>query len=188
MTRLAPLPDGEWTDDSRAALRSLLPAERRNPRDAGNVLSTLLRHPGLTHAYLTFNAHVLRESTLPDRVREIAVLRAAQRRGCDYLWHHHVPIAHRAGLTDAEIDGVHAGAPADETDRLVVNAVDELHDRDAVTDATWHALGRVFDDRQRMDLVFTVGCYDLLATAVNTFEIQDEDEPGDRDGAAHSTR
>ena len=29
-------------------------------------------------------------------------------RGSDYLWHHHVPIARRAGLTDVEIEAVRA--------------------------------------------------------------------------------
>lgn len=43
--RLTPLPDVEWDDESRAALSSLIPAERANVRGAGNVLSTMLRHP-----------------------------------------------------------------------------------------------------------------------------------------------
>ncbi|MCK0176581.1 carboxymuconolactone decarboxylase family protein [Mycolicibacterium sp. F2034L] len=172
MSRLAPLPGDEWSDETRAALRSLLPEERRNPDDAGDLLSRLLRHPGLTHAYLTFNAHVLRHSTLSDRVREVAVLRAVHHRGCAYLWHHHIPIAHRAGLTDSEIESLRAGSPADPTDRLVVRAVDELRERDTLTDAIWQALSEAFDERQRMDLVFTIGCYDLLAAAVNAFGIE----------------
>lgn len=176
MRRLAPLSGEQWTDETRDALRSLLPPERRNPADAGDLLATLLRHPDLTHAYLTFNAYVLRQSTLSDRVREVAVLRAVHRRGCEYLWHHHIPLAHRAGLTDSAIEDIRAGEPADDVDRLVVTAVDELRDSDGVSERTWDALGAIFDDRQRMDLVFAVGCYDLLATAINTFGIEIEDD------------
>ena len=173
--RVAPLPAGEWDDETRAALSALLPTERRNPRDAGNVLATTARHPALTRAYLEFNAHLLMDSTLSPRIREVALLRVVHRRGCDYLWRHHVPIAQRAGLTAAEIDGIRNGVVADEVDRLVVAAVDELDGHSAVSDDTWDGLSRHFDEQQRMDLVFTVGGYYLLAVAVNTFGIEDEE-------------
>ena len=62
--RLTPLPADEWDDRARAALASLIPAERANPTGAGNVLSTLVRHPDLTRAYLPFNAYLLNGSTL----------------------------------------------------------------------------------------------------------------------------
>jgi alkylhydroperoxidase family enzyme len=97
------------------------------------------------------------------------------RHSCDYLWAHHLPIALRAGLTAAEIDGIQRGDVADDFDRLVVRAVDELDDHSVISDVTWTALSSHFDDRQRMDLVFTIGGYGLLAQAVNTFGIEDED-------------
>jgi 4-carboxymuconolactone decarboxylase len=73
--RLAPLPEQDWNDTVRAALQSLLPPELANPRDAGNVLSTLVRHPQLTRAYLPFNAYLLTGSTLSTRIRGVALLR-----------------------------------------------------------------------------------------------------------------
>jgi 4-carboxymuconolactone decarboxylase len=59
---------------------------------------------------------------------------------------------------------------------VVVLAVDELDEYSTISDTTWAELGRHFDDRQRMDLVFTVGCYCSLA--VNTFGIEDEHPDG----------
>ncbi|MGB7869249.1 MAG: carboxymuconolactone decarboxylase family protein, partial [Mycobacterium sp.] len=41
--RLSPLPADQWDDAARHAVSGMLPEERRNPRDAGNVLSTLVR-------------------------------------------------------------------------------------------------------------------------------------------------
>lgn len=173
-TRLPPLPADEWDDSARAALSPLLPPERCNRRDAGNVLSTLVRHPALTAAYLNFNAYLLKDSTLSARVREVALLRVVHRRGCAYLWSHHIPIAYRAGLTADDIDAIRDGRPADAVDRLVVQVVDELDRDSTVCDATWTALNRHFDEQQCMDLVFTVGGYCLLAMAVNTFGVEDE--------------
>ncbi|WP_319448017.1 MULTISPECIES: carboxymuconolactone decarboxylase family protein [unclassified Mycobacterium] len=172
--RLDPLPEDQWDDRTRSALRPLLPAERANPRDAGNVLATMVRHPDLTQAYLTFNAYVLTKSTLSQRVREVALLRVVHRRDCEYLWSHHLPIAHRAGLTDEDIDGIRRGEATDEVDRTVLNAVDDLVDDNTISDTTWAALSRHFTDQQRMDLVFTIGAYALLGMAVNTFGIEEE--------------
>ena len=72
-----------------------------------------------------------------------------------------------AGLTDEDIAGVQRGEAADAFDRAVLRAVDELRRQVELSDATWSALGEHFDERQRMDFVFTVGCY---VTAGHGFE------------------
>jgi len=150
-------------------------AARANPDGAGNVLSTLVRHPDLTEAYLPFNAYLLRGSTLSPRTREVALLRVVYRRDCDYLWAHHLPIARRAGLNDHEIDDIRDGKLADQSDQAVLGAVDDLVDRGTLSTPIWAELGRHFTDNQRMDLVFTIGGYYLLALAVNSFGVEDEE-------------
>jgi 4-carboxymuconolactone decarboxylase len=172
--RLTPLPADEWDDRARAVLASLIPAARANPTGAGNVLSTLVRHPDLTEAYLPFNAYLLNGSTLSPRIREVALLRVVYRRDCDYLWSHHLPIARRAGLLDGEIDDIRDGRLANEADQAVLSAVDDLIDCGTISTPVWAELGRHFTDQQRMDLTFTIGGYCLLAMAVNTFGVEDE--------------
>ena len=172
--RLDPLPGDAWDDSIREALSSLLPADRANPRDAGNMLATMAQHPALLRAYLPFNAYLLRESTLTPRVREIALLRVVSLRGCDYLWSHHVPLAHRAGLSDTEIGAIRDGALPGDDDQAVLRVVDDLNAHGTISAAGWDELGRHFSTQQRMDLVFTVGGYYLLAMAVNAFGIEVE--------------
>jgi 4-carboxymuconolactone decarboxylase len=172
--RLTPLPAEAWDDRARAALASLIPTDRANPSGAGNVLSTMVRHPDLTQAYLPFNAYVLRNSTLSPRVREVAVLRAVQRRNCEYLWSHHAPIASRIGLSADDIAAIRSGQCPDAHDQMVINAVDDLINSNTITQQTWDELRHAFTDEQLIDLVFTIGCYGLLAMAVNTFGVQDE--------------
>ncbi|MGK2317684.1 carboxymuconolactone decarboxylase family protein [Gordonia rhizosphera] len=152
----------------------LLSPERINPRDAGELLATLVRNPPLAEAYLTFNAYLLRQSTLSARYREIAVLRVVHRQRCGYLWTHHVPIAQSAGLTMDDLADIATGHMPATADRLVITATDELLDRAQISTGTWDALEKWLDERQRMDLVFVVGCYGLLATAVNTFGVGEE--------------
>jgi 4-carboxymuconolactone decarboxylase len=193
--RLGPLPEEQWDDRTRAALAALLPPERRNPRGAGNALATLARHPDLAAAFLPFNTRLLLRSTLPPRLRELAILRVARRSGCAYEWAHHTKIAAKAGLTGAEIEaagegevigpngadvasdsiGV-GGVCGSELDRAVLAAVDELAEESNLSDRTWSTLAAHLDERQLMDLVFTVGAYVLLAMAFNTFGVEPEHE------------
>ena len=172
--RLGPLPLLDWDDRVRAALGVLLASDRINPVGAGNVLTTLVHNPPLTAAFLHFNNYVLRNSTLPERLREVAILRVSQLRECPYLWSHHIPIAHRAGLTDGDIAGIGRGEAGEPADRAVLAAIDELESQSRISDATWAALGEYLDENQRMDLVFAAGCYGLLAVVVNTYGIENE--------------
>jgi 4-carboxymuconolactone decarboxylase len=174
--RLSPLPADQWDDAARRAVAGMLPEERRNARDAGNLLATLVRHPELTRAFLRFSGYLLTGSTLPPRVREQVILRVAHRRGCAYESEHHVKIGKKAGLTDADIAAVQSGDASDEFDRAVLGAVDELDQKSNLSDHTWAALSERLDERQRMDLIFTIGGYTALAMALNTFGVEVEQE------------
>jgi 4-carboxymuconolactone decarboxylase len=176
LVRVPPLPEDEWDNDVDHALSGMLPPERRNPAGTGNLLATLVRHPRLARSFLRFNNHLLFSSSLPDRLRELAVLRVAHRHDCEYEWRHHVRMGREVGLTDDVIAGVERGEATDELDRAVLQAVDELEDKSNVSDATWAMLSAHLDERQRMDLVFTIGCYGALAMAINTFGVEPEQE------------
>ena len=164
--RLSPLPADQWDDATQQALSAMRGA------DTNNALSTFARHPALAKAFLRFNVHLLMSSTLPARIRELAILRVAHRRDCAYEWSHHVRMGKDEGITDEQIAALKRGEAADQFDRVVITAVDELEEKSQLSDETWAALGERLDDQQRMDLIFTVGCYALLAMAFNTFGVE----------------
>jgi hypothetical protein len=85
-----------------------------------------------------------------------------------------VVIGQRAGLTDAEIQRIVDGPEAagwTPFDAALVRAVDELHADAIVSDATWRALSARYDTAQLMDVVFTVGQYNLISMALNTLGV-----------------
>ena len=51
-------------------------------------------------------------------------------------------------------------------------AVDELHEQALVSDTTWQALAERYDIQQLMDVIFTVGQYNLVSMALNTLGVQ----------------
>ena len=64
-------------------------------------------------------------------------------------------------------------------DRLLLVATDELHADAHVSDATWEGLSQLLTTQQLIDLVFTVGQYNLVSMALNSFGVQlDEGLPG----------
>ncbi|PRC47447.1 carboxymuconolactone decarboxylase, partial [Mycobacterium sp. ITM-2017-0098] len=66
------------------------------------------------------------------------------------------------------------GDVADPVDALVVRVVDEVEKCSTLTDETWSQLRSHFTEQQALDLLFTIGCYQLLAVAVNVIGIQPE--------------
>ncbi|MEE3849500.1 carboxymuconolactone decarboxylase family protein [Gordonia sp. LSe1-13] len=174
--RLTPLPEERWDDDVDAALAGMLPRRRRNPQGAGNALATLVRHPDLVRAFMPFNVHLLFRSTLSDRIREITILRVAELNASPYEVEHHTGMALAAGLTLEEIDDARRGTAADPLEQHILDAVGELHRDHGIGDETWAALGVDLDERQLMDLVFTVGAYSTLSMAFNTFGIEPDRE------------
>lgn len=166
--RLRPLPADQWDEATQQALSAMREA------DTNNALSTLAHHPALAKAFLRFNVHLLTSSTLPPRIRELAILRVAHRRHSAYEWSHHVRMAKEEGITEDQIAAVQRAEGLDAFDQAVITGVDELDEKSELSDHTWAALGERLNDQQRMDFVFTVGCYALLAMAFNTFGVQPE--------------
>ncbi len=181
--RLAPLPPAAWPEGMKAALAALVPPNPRHPlpprrpgRPKGlNALGLLAHHPELTLAFHTFNGHVLFGSTLSPRQRELLVLRVATVRESAYEWAQHAVLAGDTGLSAEEIVRIAEGPDAAgwaPLDRAMLAAVDELVADATIGDATWAVLAAELDDRQLMDLVFTVGAYDLLAMAFRSFGVE----------------
>ena len=132
----------------------------------------LLHHPELAKAFLTFNNHVAVASRLSKRVRELLILRISWLRRSEYEFVQHLVLGRNAGIDEAALERVQLGPDApgwDPVEADLVRAVDELHRDARIADATWQRLSEHFDRQQLIDLVFAVGCYEVLAMAFKTF-------------------
>ena len=186
MPRVDPLPPRQWPPEMRDALTAMLPPAPRHPRPPTegrpkgmNILSTFAHHPALARAYFTLNGHLLLATTLSVRQRELVILRVAALRNSPYEWAQHVVVGRDVGLTDVEIARVTFGPDApfwDPVDADLLRAVDELIVDRKISDETWAALRESIDTQQVMDLVFTVGSYDTLATLIGTFQLELDDD------------
>ena len=172
----------------RDALEAMMPPEPRHPRPISkdrpgsrNTLGAFAYHPALSRAFMTFLGHILMATTLSERQRELIVMRVATRRQSGYLWAQHVFMALDAGLSDDEISRIAYGPKAPfwlPIDAAILSAVDELIDDGAIEQATWDALSDSLTTEQLLDLIFTVGTYEITAWMMRSLDLEiDEDIP-----------
>ena len=169
--RVRPLEADEWNDEVKEQLEPL----QRGFGRVLNIFKTLAHHPKLMKRWLVFGNHILGKNTLDPRERELAILRIGWLCKAEYEWGQHVEISRNLGMSDDEIERVAAGPDApgwDPFDATLLRAVDELHADAMITDPTWKALSERYGTEQLMDLVFTVGQYNLVSMALNTFGVQ----------------
>ena len=169
--RVAPAPAESWTEEQREIVEPLL---ARGP--LLNIFRTLLTHPAAARAFLVWGSYILSaKSTLPRREREIVILRTGFLCCSGYEWAQHVPIGRRAGLTDDEVARIKLGPDApgwSKADVALLSATDELHRDQFISEPVWAELSRHFQERQRMDLVFTAGQYTQVSMLLNSFGVQ----------------
>ena len=140
-----------------------------------NLFMTLGRHPKLLRGWLRFAGRLMPRGTLPRRETELAILRVAHLRRCAYEFEHHVRLGRRAGVDADDVrrvtEGPHAQgwSPREQT---LLAAVDELHTGQDISGVTWERLSGHLGRKQLIELVFLVGHYEMLATAIGTLRIQ----------------
>ena len=168
--RLPPLKDDELPDEIR---------ERFGDGPMLNIFRTLAHHPDLMKRWLVFGNHILAKNSLTPRDREIAILRVGVLCRAGYEWAQHVRIGLDCGLDVQEIERIRDGAEApgwNEAEQALLRATDELVKDAFVSDETWASLSPHYEKQQIMDLVFTVGQYNLVSMALNTLGVQLEDD------------
>jgi alkylhydroperoxidase family enzyme len=176
MSRIIPL-EAPYAPDVAAQLESMMPAGA--PPIA--LFRTFVRNLPMTRAMAGWGGYELnRQLSLTMRDREIVIDRTCARCGCEYEWGVHILFfAERAGLTAGQVRSLTHGGPADgcwpdARDRLLIRAVDALHDHNDIDDALWAELAVVFDEAQLLDLLLLCGWYHAISFAARVTRIPPE--------------
>ncbi len=147
-----------------------------------NIFGVLGRHPKLLKRFNLLGGFLLNKGLIPEREREIVILRIGWNARARYEFGQHTLIGRRCGLTDAEI--VALTHPADDhdwsdDDRALIALADELADDDCVGDATWQRLASRWDDAELVELLVLAGFYRMVSGFLNSAGVQlDEGVPG----------
>lgn len=171
--RIAPVVPGNEDEATKELLDPL------GERASSNFFRTLVHNPRIFKRWIPYSV-VLLHGTVPERDREILVLRAAYRADAAYVWQSHLQIARDSGMSDEEIERVKAGPDAagwSDFDALLLRAADELLDEHIISDATWAVLASRYDEKQLIEVPMLVGVYHAIGTTLSSLGVQLE--PGD---------
>ncbi|HUA33610.1 MAG TPA: carboxymuconolactone decarboxylase family protein [Candidatus Binataceae bacterium] len=136
-----------------------------------NIFRVLMNHPKLARAWSRFATYILSDNqTLNVRDREMIILRIGWLNQAAYEWEQHVRIAKQGGITDEEIERIGKGPKAgwNKHDTALLQAADDLFENSVVSDETWKTLSERYNTQQMMDVVFTIGQYNLVSWALNS--------------------
>ena len=145
-----------------------------------NIFRILAHHPKLFKRFNLLGGFILNKGLLPEREREIVILRVGWKAQAVYEFGQHTEIGLRCGLTEEEIAGLGGGEHSWSTDdQLLIDLADELCDDDCVSDKTFTALALKWNEAELIELVMTAGFYRLVSGFLNTFGVElDEGVPG----------
>ncbi|MEZ5816144.1 MAG: carboxymuconolactone decarboxylase family protein [Hyphomicrobiaceae bacterium] len=166
-SRMPMIPEGEQTPEQKKAVADIVSGPRGHlvgpfiPLLRSSEFMSRLQRTG---EYLRFN------SAFEPRLSELAILITARFWSQNFEWHHHRPIAEKAGLRKDIIEAIAAGRRPDAMgmdEATIYDFLDELCRTRNVSDATYGRAVAMFGEKGIIDLIGIHGYYSLLAMILN---------------------
>ena len=182
--RIEPLTPEELSGEAKALIdriRASTGASAASGVEIPEYFRTMVKHPDIFRCQLEMGT-VIFKGRLSPRERELAVLRVGWLLRAPYEWGEHVDISKRYGVTQEEIERVILGSAApgwNEHDAAIVRGVEELLSIQAISDKTWEALAKSWDEPQLIEYLMMVGQYVATAFVQNGLRMRlAKDNPG----------
>jgi hypothetical protein len=181
--RLAPIPLQELSaeqralyDDMKAVVSKKFSSFRTMNADGAFLgpWNPWIHEPELGSAFWHATKAVSRFATLPDRVREIAILVVGTHFNAAYELYAHSAEAKRHGLTDSFISTLVAGnrpGGMTEEEGIAYDVAFGLTTSRGLPDDTYRRALSLFGQRGTNELVFLVGHYCFVSVILNGFDV-----------------
>lgn len=170
--RIAPLSEEALSEEQAEIIAPIL-ARGGIP---ATVVMTLMHHMPLFTNLNVLGGYIMSGSSLTPRQREILIMRVGWNTRCEYQWGQHVVMSESAGLSAEDHERIKQGPEAgwDQFESALLVAVDELVTDTMISDVTWEVLARHLTNEALIDMIFTVGHYNMVAMSLNAIGVQRE--------------
>ena len=165
--RFKPLGENDMSDAQRKVYREIASGPRGGVRGPFNAL---LRSPELADRAQKFGEYVRFNNSLPERLREFAILITARHWTAQYEWHSHHALALKAGLNPqlaADLARGKRPAGMKDDEAAVYDFCKELHEKKSVGDSAYQATVDQFGERGVVDLIAVSGYYSFVSMVLN---------------------
>ena len=163
--RFKPLPY-EQMDPAQKKMAETMAAGR----GPGGSFNIIVRSPDSGSLFYDMGERVRFHMSVPDKLKEIAILLTARYWTAHFEWQAHRRAAAQAGLSEEKIKAIAEGrrpAGMSSDEETVYNFVTELYKTKNVSDATFGALKNLVGERGVVDIVVTAGYYQVVSMGMN---------------------
>ena len=171
MVRIPAATQDTVPEDQKTAFREIV--RQRGGVPADGPTSIMIHVPELSKRATHLVQYLWKESSLPSKIQELAMLVTAREHDCQYIWNAHAAKGRLAGIPDGAVDRLRnrqelTGLASDEA--AVVNFGQEYFRTNRVSAATFDAAIDQFGVRGTAELTTIMGYYALLAFNINACE------------------
>ncbi len=175
--------DPPTRDLIKEELRDIFDEVSAPPSGVGTGPMSVLKHsPEMSRRATPLFNYVRNESSLPPRIRELAMIVTARATDCQYIWNVHAPAARRSGLSDDLVDALKHKRPLPPMPRdeqAVVKLGLEFFGTHRVSQENFQLAWEQFGTQGLVELTTLMGFYAMLAFNANTVELDPPAEPAE---------
>jgi 4-carboxymuconolactone decarboxylase len=168
--RLKLISPGEMNADQRAIYDESIASKRGSPPPP---MMAWLYSPEMARHATRLGAFLRYDTTLGQRLSELAILVTARHWTAHYEWYAHKKMALAAGLEPEIIDDINARRVpnlADPKSRVVYDVSRSLHETHVIP-APLHATARdILGEQGLVELIGVLGYYTLVSMTLNSYE------------------
>tara|TARA_B100000029_G_scaffold25505_5_gene25133 strand:- start:124 stop:678 length:555 start_codon:yes stop_codon:yes gene_type:complete len=151
-----------------------------DPDGIGTGPMSVLKHsPEMAKRAIPLFEYVRNESSVPFKLRELAMLVTGRTMDCPYIWNRHVGIARETDLTNELIDSIRdrrnlPQIPEDES--IIINYCSDLMNKKKVTEDLFEKTLSLLGRQGLVELNTLIGFYTMLAFNANSVELDLPDD------------
>jgi alkylhydroperoxidase family enzyme len=143
-----------------------------------NLYKALANHPRLVAAWTEFSKTLRHDTRTPRALRELVILRGAQLMRSEYEWAQHLPMARKAGVSDAQIGSLPdwRTSPHFDAREKAALALGEAVTRGHVDDTVHAEAKKHFDDHDYVELAIVASFYAMVGRMLDAMGVELEPE------------
>jgi 4-carboxymuconolactone decarboxylase len=166
-TRFKTLTLDQMTPEQRRVAEQRIAGPKQK---VGAPLNVLIRSAGLGDIVARISEHFRTQKTLPERMKQLAIVLVARHWTSQYPWTAHYPRERDAGISAAVLDQIAAGrrpAGLQADEAAVYDFCSSLLEDKTVSDACFAAVRDRYGEAGIADLIGLMGYYGMICMALN---------------------